>query len=198
MTEGTPVAAVPRWVYLVTALVVLVWAALVLNDMWALPAFAVLAWAWGAGVATDLVRHDLPDRFTLLPYPLVLVALLLPAAAHGEWRRWLAALVTGLVTAVVLFVIAFINPSGFGLGDVKLGLTTGTALGWVGGLTAGAVVHGLRMGLVGIFVAFALFAVVGVVLLVARRAGRTTDVAFGPFMVAGVLLAPAAAALLGW
>ncbi|WP_255443660.1 hypothetical protein [Tessaracoccus sp. MC1679] len=35
-------------------------------------------------------------------------------------------------------------------------------------------------------------------LLATRRIQREADIAFGPFMVLGVLVAPAAAGLLGW
>ena len=99
-----------------------------------------------------------------------------------------SALLGSLLTAAVLFVLAYINPSGFGLGDVKLGLTTGAALGWFGFGTA----------LLGIAAAFILMALISGLLLATKRIKREAEIAFGPFMVLGVLVAPAAAGLLGW
>ncbi|MGA4508927.1 hypothetical protein ACQB6R_11080 [Propionibacteriaceae bacterium G1746] len=187
---GGALARPSRWIYGLTAAAVFVWAVL-WTDVWAWPAFAVLAWAWGAGTAQDLAQHRLWDRFTLLPFGVFVLLLVLPAAVHGDWGRWGMTIVAGLITATVLFVIAFINPAGFGLGDVKLGLTTGAALGWIG-----VGWPGVLLALLGTVAAFVLMAVVGVVLLATRAAKRDTDVAFGPFMVLGVLVAPWLAGLL--
>ena len=66
-----------------------------------------------------------------------------------------------------------------GFGDVKLAGVLGIYLGWIGW---GAVI-------VGGFLGFLFGAVVGVGLMVAGRAGRRTKVPFGPFMVAGALVA---------
>ncbi|NHB84107.1 hypothetical protein G7085_04165 [Tessaracoccus sp. HDW20] len=92
---------------------------------------------------------------------------------------------TALLNAILLFVLAFINPRGFGLGDVKLGLSTGAALGWLAGGWAGVV-----YALLGTAVGFVLFGLTSVALLVSGKAGRDTDIAFGPFMVAGCFWRP--------
>lgn len=74
---------------------------------------------------------------------------------------------------------------------MKLGLSTGAALGWLAGGGAG-----IGFALLGTAVGFVLFALTGVVLLLTGRADKRTDIAFGPFMVAGVLLAPVVLGLL--
>lgn len=176
-----------RWIAALVAAAVAVWAALLVPVL-ALPGFALVAVAWGVATAVDLSRHQLPDTLTLGSYPAFLVLLVPWAVVHGGWGELGRAALAGIVTALVLFVLAYINPSGFGLGDVKLGLSTGAALGF---LSWGA-------ALLGILLAFILMAVISLVLLALRRIKRDSELAFGPFMVLGVLVAPWAATLLGW
>ena len=66
-----------------------------------------------------------------------------------------------------------------GFGDVKLAGVLGMYLGWLGW---GAVI-------VGGFLGFLLGGIVGGGLMLARRAGRKSAIPFGPFMVAGALIA---------
>ncbi|MHA6511718.1 prepilin peptidase [Tessaracoccus sp. Z1128] len=174
------------WAGAAAALVQL-WALVSTTGWEALP-FTVAAIAWGTGIAVDLAEHRLPDLITLAPVPLFFALFLPSMSASGEWRRLGEAVLGSLLTAAVLFALAYINPDGFGLGDVKLGLTTGAALGW----------FGLGTALLGLGAAFILMAVISGLLLATRRIKRDAEIAFGPFMVLGVLVAPAAANLLGW
>ena len=57
----------------------------------------------------------------------------------------------------------------------------GAPLGWFVGF------QGLRYLPVALFLAFVLSAVVGIVLMLTRRANRRTMVPFGPFMALGAL-----------
>jgi leader peptidase (prepilin peptidase)/N-methyltransferase len=66
-----------------------------------------------------------------------------------------------------------------GLGDVKLAGVLGLYLGWLGWSSV----------LVGTFAGFLLGGVLGVALLLVRRASGRTAIPFGPFMLAGALLA---------
>jgi leader peptidase (prepilin peptidase)/N-methyltransferase len=68
---------------------------------------------------------------------------------------------------------------GMGLGDVKLSGLLGAHLAWLGWGTLA----------VGAFSAFALGGLTSLVLLLGGRAGRKTRIPFGPFMLAGALLA---------
>lgn len=176
------------WVASATAAGVAVWAAMHVEG-WALAGFAALAVLWGAGVAVDLVEHRLPDVTTLAAFLLFLILQLPWLVTSGEWnRRLVQALLGALLTAAILFALAYTNPNGFGLGDVKLGLSTGAALGW----------FGLGTVLIGLAAAFILMAVISGLLLATKRIKRDAEIAFGPFMVLGVLVAPGAASLLGW
>jgi len=150
--------------------------------------FLALAGIWGAATAVDVAEHRLPDPLTLIPYPLFFALQVPYAWLSDEWGRLGAAFLGSLLTATILFVLAYINPSGFGLGDVKLGLTTGAALGWFGVGTA----------ILGVGAAFILMALISALLLVTKRIRRDSEIPFGPFMILGVLVAPFAASLLGW
>jgi leader peptidase (prepilin peptidase)/N-methyltransferase len=66
-----------------------------------------------------------------------------------------------------------------GFGDVKLAGLLGLYLGWLGWGSL----------LIGAFAGFLCGGLVGVALLLARRAKRGTAIPFGPHMLAGALLA---------
>jgi leader peptidase (prepilin peptidase) / N-methyltransferase len=107
------------------------------------------------------------------------------AAVHDGGRHFLIAL-AGLAGAMLLFLIqALIYPAGVGLGDVKLSGIIGLYLGWLG----------VRPLVGGLFLGYVLAAVVGLALLATRRANRKTQVPFGPFLLAGALIAILVSAL---
>lgn len=148
---------------------------------WVLPA---LLFAVGLAVALALIDvdvHRLPDALVLPSYPVLAALLLLASANPGGASDWSAlgrALLGGAALALAYAVIWVVYPAGMGLGDVKLAALLGMLLGWFGW---GAVV-------VGFFAAFLLAGAVVVALLAARRVGRRTAVAFGPWMLVGAAL----------
>ena len=98
------------------------------------------------------------------------------AAATFE-HRIVAALCGSLALGLALFGLhAATRGRGLGLGDVRLGWAIGAGLGTVAGFAAVAW-------------AFVLGATYGCALLVLRRAQRTSEIRFGPFIAAGTLLA---------
>jgi leader peptidase (prepilin peptidase)/N-methyltransferase len=78
-----------------------------------------------------------------------------------------------------LFVINWFAPRAMGFGDVKLSFSLGLALGVLGW---GEVVLGFFLG-------FFYGAVIGVILIVARRRKAKQQIPFGPFLVAGAITA---------
>lgn len=127
----------------------------------------------------DLREKLLPDWLTLPALGVGAIGLAITAAVTGEWglygRAWLGALVVG----AFFLLLHLIRPADMGLGDVKLSIVVGLLLGWIGW---NAVV-------LGVFLAFMAGGVVGLVLIVAGRAGRRTALPFGPFIFAGLILA---------
>ena len=74
------------------------------------------------------------------------------------------------------FVLALIGP--LYLGDVKLSGLIGGFLGWLG----------WSQVILGIFAGFAIHALIGIVLMVTKRADRKTEFAFGPWMILGAVI----------
>jgi leader peptidase (prepilin peptidase)/N-methyltransferase len=144
-----------------------------------LPAFLYLG---AIGVALALIDLDvkrLPNAIVLPSY--VVAAVLLGAAAvfGHDWSSYLRAVLGMAALFGFYFVLAVVYPAGMGFGDVKLAGVLGLYLGWLGW---GEVVSGGFLG-------FLLGGVVGGALMVARRAGRKSQIPFGPFMLAGAFAA---------
>lgn len=156
--------------------------AAVLARGWAeLVAFAVLALACGLLMAIDLAVFRLPDMIVGPMYPVCAVLLTVAAAVSGDWGALGRAAAAAGVLLVGYFLLALINPSGLGLGDVKLSGLLGAFLGWLGWPAVMA----------GTLAAFVLNAVVALVLLTAGRVGAKSGIAFGPAMVVGAAVGAA-------
>ncbi len=151
-----------------------------------LPAFCFLAVVSVALAFIDVAHRRLPDLLTLPSYPVAIVALAAatPFVRHGPGH--LVHAVVGLAAALAFYLIlALIYPAGIGWGDVKLSGLLGLYLGWV---SPAALVIGLAAG-------FVLAALAGLALIAAGKATRRSQIAFGPFMLAGSLAVIIAAGL---
>src|SRR5262249_55760728 len=119
--------------------------------------------------ATDVERRIIPNRVVLPAAAVVLAAntLLHPSV------EWVAA---GVGAALFLFLAAFAYPGGMGMGDVKLALLLGVALGR-------AVPVAMMVG--------AVSALVPSAVLFARHgsAARKMRIPFGPFLALGGVVA---------
>jgi leader peptidase (prepilin peptidase)/N-methyltransferase len=166
---------------LVEAGTALLWALLALrfHDTWALPAYLVLAAGLVALSLIDLDTYLLPNRI-VYPLTVVVVALFGVAAVVGhDATAFTRALVGGLAAFAVFLLLHLVSPRGMGFGDVKLSLVLGVSLGWV----SGALVF------LGMFLAFLLGSVIGILLIVTKVRGRRDHVPFGPFLAAGTMVA---------
>ncbi|MHA3684334.1 prepilin peptidase [Leucobacter sp. HY1910] len=157
-------------------------------------AFAAVAW-WGlyspalppamlagylflaaASIALALIDFDTQRLPNAIVYPTALVLALCVLVSAATTRDWGAALTALIASAgLALFYLVLWSIGGMGLGDVKLALALGLALGWVGWPAV----------IVGTFAAFAAGGVYGLALVARRRAGRKTRVPFGPWMLLG-------------
>lgn len=146
---------------------------------WALPAYLAAALATGPLVVIDLREHRLPNVFTLPAYPVIMALLALAALMDGQWGAFVRALLAGLVTLAGFALLHVINASGMGLGDVKLAGPLGMLLGWISWNTV----------MWGVFLGFLTAAAWSIVLLLTKRATRSSHIAFGPFMLLGLWLA---------
>ncbi|MGO4598639.1 prepilin peptidase [Terrabacter sp. 2RAF25] len=175
-----PSVAIPVALALLWALVAWRFGAL---SEWALaPAylgfsFVAVALAW-----IDADVHRLPRGLTRPAYPMLVAQLALASLASGDWDALRRAAVAGVVLWAVYFVLALVAAllgSGFGFGDVTLAGLVGLASGYVSVSTT----------LVASYAAFLLAGLYGVVRLVLRRGTRKDDIAFGPWMLVGLVVA---------
>jgi prepilin signal peptidase PulO-like enzyme (type II secretory pathway) len=117
----------------------------------------------------DFETHRLPNRIVLPSAAFVLAARL--ATEPGHWQAWLGA---SLAAFACFLVLALIVPGGLGMGDVKLMLLLGAALG-------GAVLPALVLG---VFAGGA----AGIVVLVREgRSARRKAIPYGPFLAFGAI-----------
>ena len=120
--------------------------------------------------ATDLERMIVPNR-VVLPASVAVLALQLARQPSLEWPA------AGLGAASFLFIAALLYPKGMGMGDVKLALLLGVAVGWT-------VPVALLVGMVA--------ALVPAAVIVARHgaaAARKTAIPFAPFLALGGIVA---------
>jgi len=176
----------PRRTWWLVIVVALTWASLAFRlggyAHWSLlPAYLYLGAVGAALTLIDVDVHRLPDLIVLPSYPIVFVLLLVPTVVTGQWGVFLRAMLAGVLLFVVYLVLALVSPGGGGLGfgDVKLAGVLGLSLGWLGW---GPV-------LVSVLAAFVLGGVIALVLLLTRRASRSSHIAFGPSMMLGALVA---------
>jgi leader peptidase (prepilin peptidase) / N-methyltransferase len=119
--------------------------------------------------ATDIERLIVPNR-VVLPAAAVILAIQLVRAPSLEWP------VAGLGAALFLFLVALAYPRGMGMGDVKLALLLGVAVGW-------AVPVALMGGMIA--------ALVPSLFLLAKygTAARKRKIPFAPFLALGGVVA---------
>jgi leader peptidase (prepilin peptidase) / N-methyltransferase len=142
-------------------------------------AFAFFGAIGVALAAIDIAVQRLPDRLTLPAYPILIALLGAAALLSGDAAALGRALLGCLALSGCFLVLALVRPGHLGGGDIKLAGLTGLVLGWLGwpALITGAAL------------AFVLSAIVSLALLAARRVTLRSAMSFGPFLVAGTVLA---------
>ncbi|GAA1662974.1 A24 family peptidase [Kribbella yunnanensis] len=145
----------------------------------AAPAFVFIGVIGVALAAVDISVQRLPNRLTVPLYPGLIVLFGAAALLSGRADLLLRAIFGGLVLGTAYLILALVGRGQLGGGDVKLAGGIGIALGWLGWP---AVFAGAALG-------FVLMAVVCLALLAARRITLRHSVSFGPFMLAGALVA---------
>ncbi|WP_083731128.1 A24 family peptidase [Protofrankia sp. BMG5.30] len=176
-------APTPDTLGLLTATVVVAFAAKLTDHVAWLPAYAYLGVVGVLLAAVDARVHRLPDVITLPSYPVLAGLFGIAAVLDGGPGRWVRAVLVA-VAVLALFTAFWALPgAGLGFGDVKLSGLLGGALGWLG----------VPVALTGLLAGIALAGVWALVLMVTRRAGRRTSIAYGPFLLTGAFVG-----VLGW
>jgi leader peptidase (prepilin peptidase) / N-methyltransferase len=146
------------------------------------PAAAAFAFVGVLGVALtqiDVAVRRLPDRLTLPAYPATAALLAIAAALQDAWPAFLRALLAGLALGAAFLVLGLVSSGQLGGGDIKLAGLIGMVLGWLGWRT---LITGACLG-------FVLAAIVSLVMLASRKVSWRSMISFGPYMLAGALLA---------
>jgi leader peptidase (prepilin peptidase)/N-methyltransferase len=118
----------------------------------------------------DLERRIIPNRIVVPAWIAILLAHL--AIHPHHWVEWLVA---SFGAGLFFLVVALVYPGGLGMGDVKLALLIGAALGW-------AVIAALFVGTLaaGVFAAIMLFK--------EGSSARKRAIPLGPFLAGGAII----------
>jgi leader peptidase (prepilin peptidase) / N-methyltransferase len=118
----------------------------------------------------DLERRIIPNRIVVPAWIAVLLAHL--AIHPHHWLEWI---VSSFGAGLFFLVVALVYPGGLGMGDVKLALLIGAALGW-------SVVAALLLGTLA-------SGIVAAVLLVREGStARKKAIPLGPFLAGGAIV----------
>ena len=148
-----------------------------------LPALLVFAWALVVATAIDLEHRIIPNRLTYrLPFVL-LPLLIVDAALDGAWADLRRGVIWSIGVPAVMFAVAELfrllrGQVGMGMGDVKLAISIGLVVGYLGGIQLAVFAYATM----------ATSVVVVVVLLAARRARLASRIPFGPYLAVGALV----------
>jgi leader peptidase (prepilin peptidase) / N-methyltransferase len=151
------------------------------------PAAVAAAGCWLAACGMPMVvidaRHRrLPDALTGASLAGTAALLIAAATASGAWSALGGAGLGALAVGAFFALLAVAKPGSAGLGDAKLGLSTGALAAW----------YGWAALVSAVFAAFVLAAGFSIWLIASGRASfRGGSVPFGPFLLAGCLLAVA-------
>jgi leader peptidase (prepilin peptidase)/N-methyltransferase len=144
--------------------------------------FAALAWLALIAVPLaliDMAVHRLPDQVTATAFTGTLALLTIAALAGHEPGRLARATIAAAALTCFYLALWLLWPGGMGLGDAKIAASLGLALGWIS----------WRAVVTGTFAGFVLAAVYGGALIAAGKAGRSSQLALGPFILIGALAA---------
>ena len=127
----------------------------------------------------DLHTHLLPTRLIWPTLAVTVVLAAVAALADDDLEAFVRAAIGGAAVFAFFHVLWWVYPSGMGYGDVRLSAVVGFVLGYVGWAALA----------VGVYGAFLVFAVVGVLRAAVRRdrSALRTPLPFGPFLLGGVL-----------
>lgn len=126
------------------------------------------------------IKHQLLPNRIVFPSAAIAGVLLLAASLFMHDGGTALRTILGAVSMWALYVVLrLVSPSSMGYGDVKLAFVLGLYLGFIS----------WQALLWGTVLAFLLGAVWGLALIVTRKGTGKTQIPFGPFMLAGALVA---------
>ncbi|MCC5949688.1 MAG: prepilin peptidase [Nitriliruptoraceae bacterium] len=148
-----------------------------------LPALLVLVWSLVVATAIDLEHRIIPNRLTLrLPFvlaPLVVFA----AVMDGAWIDLRRAALAAILVPGVMFALSEVfrlvrGQVGIGMGDIKLAISLGMVVGYLGALELVVFAYATIISAV----------VIAVALMAVGRARLASRIPFGPYLAVGALV----------
>jgi leader peptidase (prepilin peptidase) / N-methyltransferase len=148
-----------------------------------LPALLVFTWSMVVATAIDLEHRIIPNRLTYR-LPFVLLPLLVFAAWMDDaWLDLRRGIIAGIAIPLVMFLLSEVfrllrGQSGMGMGDVKLAVSIGLVVGYLGGMELVVFAYGSVIAAV----------VIAVGLMLAGKAKLASRISFGPYLALGAML----------
>jgi leader peptidase (prepilin peptidase) / N-methyltransferase len=148
-----------------------------------LPALLVFTWSMIVATAIDLEHRIIPNRLTYR-LPFVLLPLLVFAAWMDDaWLDLRRGAIAGIAIPLVMFLLSEVfrllrGQSGMGMGDVKLAVSIGLVVGYLGGMELVVFAYGSVIAAV----------VIAVGLMLAGKAQLASRIPFGPYLALGAML----------
>jgi leader peptidase (prepilin peptidase) / N-methyltransferase len=169
----------------VELLVAVIWAllAVIHGPVWVLPAMLLLAWALVVATFIDLEHTIIPNALTFRLPPILLVLLLVAGLFDWAWADFGRAVLLGIVLPVGMLILSELfrvvrGLPGMGMGDIKLGVSIGLVLGYLGGWYV----------IVALYATIMAAAVVAIALMAWGRAAIADRIPFGPYLALGTLI----------
>lgn len=128
-------------------------------------------------ICLDLLLIAIIDQQTMDIYlsTIIILLLLVIVFKYLQGFQWTDVIIGALLISLLLMILVFIIPDSFGLGDIELVFVSGIMLGWFYNLLAVVI----SVLVANIYVSY---------LLLIKKVDRKTHIAFGPYLVFGILL----------
>jgi len=148
-----------------------------------LPALLVLTLSLVVATAIDLEHRIIPNRLTLRLPVILLPLLVIAAAVDGAWPDLLRGAIAGVAVPGVMLALSELfrllrGQPGIGMGDIKLAISLGLVLGYLGGLELVVFAYATIISAV----------IIAIVLLLAGRAKLASRIPFGPYLAVGAMV----------
>ena len=124
----------------------------------------------------DIREFRIPNQILFPGLILTLSSMSLVAALTGNFNQLLRALFGGLLSVSLFFVLHLLNPTGLGMGDVKLSALIGATLSWIS----------FPVGLLGLAIAFIASGIFAIFQLALFSRPLNGVLPFAPFMLFGM------------
>lgn len=126
-------------------------------------------------VIADIKEHRLPNFLTLTGFLAGLGVSTVLAIKENNFSPFIHSLSAALLAGFAFLLLNFASRGGMGMGDVKLAVMLGALIAPIG----------WQVLVMGFILAFVLGAIIGLILLVSKKANRKTLIPFGPYLLVG-------------